>query len=120
LFKQDEQKKKIEALNQQVADGQKRTAEEKKVLQAKAAECEATAAEKRKERKTLLESVDAEFVEAYEGLRSSGKKTAVAEITEDKMCSGCRMSVPAQTIIEVRRALQIIRCSCGRILCAKD
>jgi predicted nucleic acid-binding Zn-ribbon protein len=30
------------------------------------------------------------------------------------------MSVPPQTIIEVRRALQIIRCSCGRLLYVKD
>lgn len=120
LFKQDEQRKKIDVLTRQVEDDKKRTAREKTDLQARAVECEKGVQAKREERVRLLAEIDREWAEAYEQLRNSGKKVALAEITEDRMCSGCRMSVPPQTIIEVRRAYQIIRCSCGRLLYTKD
>ena len=120
LFRQDEQKKKIETLSKQVEDDRKRLAGEKASLEAKAAQCGKDIEAKHEESRKLLAEVDAEWADAYLRLRDSGKRTAVAEITEDRMCSGCSMSVPAQTIIEVRRASQIIRCSCGRLLYVKD
>lgn len=120
LFHQDEQKKKIEALTRQVEEDKKRTATDKQALTAKAEECGKLAEARKKESDILLADIDRDWSDAYRQLRKSGKKTALAEITEEKMCSGCRMSVPPQTIIEVRRANQPIRCSCGRLLYVKD
>ena len=120
LFRQDEQKKKIEAILKQIEEDRKRSAEEKKTLQVKISDCDSRVETVRKDRERVLAEIDTEWSEAYNQLRKSGKKVAVAEITEEKMCSGCRMSVPPQTTIEVRRALQVIRCSCGRILYVKD
>jgi len=120
LFHQDEQKKAIENLSRQVEEDAKKAAADKQALLAKASDCQKQAAEKRAERETFLAEIDREWAEAYRQLRESGKKTAVAEITEDLMCSGCRMAVPQQTVLEVRRAYQIIRCSCGLLLTVKD
>jgi hypothetical protein len=120
LFRQDEQKKALEALARQVEEDRKKAAADRVAHQARVAECERLKAEKLAERKAVLAEVDREWSEAYEQLRDSGKRTALAEITEERMCSGCRMSVPPQTVLEVRRARQIIRCSCGRLLYTKD
>lgn len=120
LFRQDERKKGIENLARQVEEERRRAAAEKQSLEAKAADCEKKSAEIRRDRDALLAQIDPDWSEAYVQLRKSGKKTALAEITEDQMCSGCRMSVPPQTVIEVRRVSQIVRCTCGRLLYVKD
>ncbi|GMV05402.1 MAG: hypothetical protein AMXMBFR53_16810 [Gemmatimonadota bacterium] len=55
----------------------------------------------------------------YEGIRSGGRRQAVAELTEDGACGNCFGVVPLQLQNEVRHGTSLIRCeACGVILAA--
>jgi uncharacterized protein len=120
LFKEDEQKLKIQNLSQQLAQAEKKTAEDKKDIQQKVTDCDKSVLEKQEERKKQLAQIPPEFAEGYEKLRNNGKKKAVAEVQEDQSCSGCHMNVSPQILNEIRKNIAIQRCNCGRYLYVKD
>jgi predicted nucleic acid-binding Zn-ribbon protein len=71
---------------------------------------------KRDERLRMSKRVDAPTLTKYERILGSKGDIAIVGI-EDGACSGCRIKLPAQTVIEVKRAQRFIVCeSCGRIL----
>jgi predicted nucleic acid-binding Zn-ribbon protein len=120
LFKEDEQKAKILNLNQQLALAEKKTAEDKKDIQQKIADCDKAVLEKKDERKKQLAEIPPEFADGYEKLRNNGKKIAVAAVQEDESCSGCHMNVSPQILNEIRKNIAVQRCNCGRYLYVKD
>ncbi len=120
MFKDDEQKQKIQGLTGQLAQAEKKAVEDKKELQQKIADCDKAAADKREERTKQAAEIDQEFAEGYESLRTHGKKIAVAEVQEDQTCSGCHMNVSPQILNEIRKNIAIQRCNCGRFLYVKD
>lgn len=67
-------------------------------------------------RKALLEGLDEDLVDRYERLfRSKGGLAVVA--LEGNICTGCHMSVTAQTMVEVKSDLGLTSCpQCGRVL----
>jgi predicted nucleic acid-binding Zn-ribbon protein len=67
-------------------------------------------------RKSLLEGLDEDLVDRYERLfRSKGGLAVVA--LEGNICTGCHMSVTAQTMVEVKSDLGLTSCpQCGRVL----
>lgn len=57
----------------------------------------------------------------YEGIRSGGRRVAVADLTEDGACTNCYGVVPLQVQNEIRHGTSLIRCeACGVILSAPD
>jgi hypothetical protein len=120
LFKEDEQKAKVQGLTAQLAQAEKKAAEDKKDIQQKVADCDKAAQDKREERKKQFSEIPQEFAEGYDSLRTHGKKMAVAEISEDQTCSGCNMNVSPQILNEIRKNIAIQRCNCGRYLHLKD
>ncbi len=120
LFKEDEQKAKIQSLSQELAQAEKKAAEDKKEIQQKIADCDKSVLEKKEERKRQLGEIPSEFAEGYEKLRNNSKKIAVAEVREDESCSGCNMNVSPQILNEIRKNIAIQRCNCGRYLYVKD
>jgi len=71
---------------------------------------------KRDERLRLTKRVDPALLRKYEMILSSKGDTALASVT-DGTCSGCRIKLPPQTLIEVKRSDRLMECqSCGRIL----
>jgi predicted nucleic acid-binding Zn-ribbon protein len=120
LFKEDEQKAKIQNLAQQLAQAEKKTAEDKRDIQQKIEDCDKSAKEKLEERKRQLAEIPSDFAEGYEQLRNNGKKIAVAEVQEDQSCSGCHMNVSPQIFNEIRKNIAIQRCNCGRYLHVKE
>lgn len=120
FFKEDEQKAKVQNLAQQLAQAEKKAADDKKDIQQKIADCEKAGMGKKEERRKQLAEVPTEFAEGYEKLRETGKKIAVAEAQEDHTCSGCHMNIPPQILNEIRKNIGIQRCNCGRYLYTKD
>ena len=120
LFKEDEQKQKIQGLTGQLAQAEKKAAEDKKEIQGKIADCDKAVLDKKEQRKVKLAEIPQEFAEGYESLRTHGKKIAVAEISEDQTCGGCNMNVSPQILNEIRKNIAIQRCNCGRYLYVKD
>jgi len=123
MFREDELKKHIQNLTER-ADAEKKTlAEERKGIAARIAELDKAAEAKKKERDEVMAKAREEMegdVEGYEAIRKSGKKVAVARIVEGENCEGCHMSVPPQTLQEVRRGMNLVRCQCGRFLYAEE
>ena len=118
MFKDDEMKKRIQALTQQAEAQKKVLAQERTGIEERIAEFDRAAEAKRQERDAFLAKAREEMegdVESYEALRKSGKKVAIARI-QDGNCEGCHMGIPPQTLQEVRRATQLVRCGCGRFL----
>ena len=120
LFKEDEQKVKIQKLSQDLARAEKKAAEDKKDIQQKVSDCEQAAQEKRAERQKQLAALPGDFAQGYEQLRNTGKKIAVAEVMDDQTCGGCHMNIPPQSLNELRKNIAIQRCNCGRYLYVKD
>lgn len=71
------------------------------------------------ERAAFAQGVDPRQLKLYEGIRSGGKRRAVAELTADGACGHCFGVVPLQLQNEVRHGRSLIRCEqCGVILAA--
>jgi predicted nucleic acid-binding Zn-ribbon protein len=71
---------------------------------------------KRDERLRVATRIDGAVLERYERILASKGDTALANVS-DGACSGCYMTLPPQTVIEVKRADRLMECqSCGRIL----
>lgn len=120
LFKEDAQKLRIQDVSQQLAQAEKKAADDKKAIEVKVADCRKAAAEKQEERKKQLAELPAEAAEGYESLRNHGKKIAVAQVREDMTCSGCNMNIPPQILNEIKKNMALQRCNCGRYLHVKE
>lgn len=71
---------------------------------------------KRDERLRVSTRVDGPTLERYDRILASKGDSALARVA-DGACSGCRIKLPPQLVIEVKRSDSIIECqSCGRIL----
>jgi predicted nucleic acid-binding Zn-ribbon protein len=72
-----------------------------------------------RERAAFADGIDAEELRVYEAIRGGGRRTAVAELTEDGACGNCFWIVPLQHQNEIRHGQALIRCEgCGVILAA--
>lgn len=70
-------------------------------------------------RERFVAEMDPKEVRLYDGIRGSGRRRAVAELTLDGACGHCFGMVPLQVQNEVRHGSSIIRCeACGVILAA--
>ncbi len=73
----------------------------------------------RQEREAFITRLDVAELRMYEGIRSGGRRLAVAELTEDGACGNCYGMVPLQLQNEIRHGHDLIRCEgCGVILTA--
>ena len=116
LFKEDEQKAKIQNLNLELVQAEKKAASEKKEILQKIEDCDHSVKDKKEDYKKQLIELPEEFSQGYEKLRNSGKKIAVARVQEDQTCSGCHMNISPQVLNEIRKNIGIQRCNCGRYL----
>ncbi len=119
LIQEDEQKLKNQELAKLLETAEKKAAADKKVLQDKIDDCDKAAQGKRETRAKQFAEVPEEFAQSYESLRTHGKRIAVAEISEESICGGCKMQVPPQMMHEIKKNIAIQRCDCGRFLYVK-
>jgi len=68
------------------------------------------------QRKKIIEKINRPLLSNYERIRKGRNGTALAEV-KNYTCSECFATIPAQTVVEVRKMNHLIPCeSCGRIL----
>ena len=85
-------------------------------LRARLDELNDTLVIRKDERKRIAMRVDASLLRRYEGIFRSKGDCALARV-ENGACSGCYVSLPPQTVIEVKRSTGFKECDgCGRIL----
>ncbi len=74
-----------------------------------------------KERESFASDLDPDELHLYEGIRSGGRRVAVAEMTYDGACGNCFSVIPLQLQNEIRHGDTLIRCeACGVILAAPE
>ena len=113
----------LEKLTPQLANAEKAHAEERSklenllnALETRKSNLETRIAELRNEHQVLTKALDEDALELYLRLFKTKHGTAIATL-EHEVCMGCHMKVPAQTVVQVRAAKQIVHCpQCGRIL----
>ena len=68
------------------------------------------------ERNHVVSSIDRRLLSTYERIRKGKGGIALSEI-ENYTCNACSATIPAQTVVEVRKMDKLISCEvCGRIL----
>jgi predicted nucleic acid-binding Zn-ribbon protein len=113
----------LEKLTPQLANAEKAHTEERSklehllsALETKKSNLETRIAELQNEHQLLVKGLDEDVLELYLRLFKTKHGSAVATL-EHEVCMGCHMKVPAQTVVQVRAAKQIVHCpQCGRIL----
>ena len=71
----------------------------------------------REQRQTRAGDLQPRQLRVYEGIRGSGRRQAVSELTLDGACGNCFSVIPLQLQNEVRRGGAMVRCeACGVIL----
>lgn len=70
----------------------------------------------KQERKKLLNNISPELLKEYEFIFEKREGKAIVAV-KDSVCTGCYMSIPPQTINDIRKGLSIYKCQyCSRIL----
>jgi len=93
--------------------------EEERTLDARAVEVEAATQRARARREELGPQIDPDLLGPYERV-AKNRRPAVIVLTGE-LCGGCRVGIPAQQFIEVRRGEKIVHCAtCNRILLHQD
>lgn len=106
----------VTGLEQQVAEVGRALNEREQELQHRLAETNAEHEQLMARRDALVSNLDRRLFASYERIRKGRNGTALAEIV-NYTCSACYATIPAQTVVEVRRMDRIINCEvCGRIL----
>jgi predicted nucleic acid-binding Zn-ribbon protein len=81
------------------------------------ADAERELAELREQRQSRASGLQPKQLRIYEGIRGTGRRQAVSELTLDGACSNCYSVIPLQLQNEVRRGGALVRCeACGVIL----
>lgn len=93
--------------------------EEERTVEAREIEVKAATERAQARRSELVPQIDAELLGPYERV-AKNRRPAVIVLTSE-LCSGCRVGIPAQQFIEVRRGEKIVHCgTCNRILLHQD
>lgn len=87
------------------------------VLDAEEKELDGRLAAKQAERDAAVQSVPANALQRYEGVRRGRSTFAVLAAVKDLTCQGCRTRIPADVVNNVMKGKEIVSCeSCSRIL----
>jgi len=106
----------LEQAGADVAEAERGIDESVSELRARVDELNDKLVVKKDERQRIAMRVDGPLLRRYEGIFRSKGDCALACV-ENGACSGCYMSLPPQTIIEVKRTTGFKECDgCGRIL----
>ena len=96
-----------------------RTAEQERALADREKSLDQTLGNLRRERDGLADGVDAALLERY--AKISARRHPAVAIASRGSCMGCRVDLPPQLLLEMRKGEQLITCgSCHRILVLEE
>jgi predicted nucleic acid-binding Zn-ribbon protein len=111
-----EAEQRIEAMSRSLDELRVAAAEEKTRLESARDTTAAKLAKLRERRGTLTDKIEREILATYERIRRRLAGVAFAAARENR-CSACKMVVPAQIYVALRKGDEILDCeSCGRLL----
>jgi len=108
----------VSRLDEQISELKRLLSEKEIELKEKLDQTEAEQQVLTSERNDIILAIDRRLLMSYERIRKGRDGIALAEI-KDYTCNACYTTIPAQTVVEVRKMDKIINCEvCGRILVA--
>lgn len=118
---------KIDSAAKQIAEAEKRAEEEEssildeqRRIQAEQAKREEELKAREEERHASAARVDSQLLARYQSLLNAAGGRAVVE-ARNESCSGCRMKIPPQVFVNIKKGEEIINCPyCHRILYYKE
>lgn len=111
------QSSRLTELEASLSEAQAQVDPRMKDLEAERKAARADVVRREEERSAFAKGVDPRQLKLYEGIRSGGKRRAVAELTPDGACGNCFGVIPLQLQNEVSHGRSLIRCEqCGVIL----
>ncbi len=116
LEKEETYTTKVEQLEKQIQDLHQFLQEKELELQEKLNQTETEQKILLANRNEIISTIDHRLLATYERIRKGRDGIAIAEI-ENYTCQACYATIPAQTVMEVRKMDKMINCEvCGRIL----
>lgn len=92
----------------------------KKEMEIKTQEAKQRLQELDQERKQACQAIPAPILSRYEFIRHRLNNPIIAPV-EESICSGCHISIPPQTFIELQKGVQIMSCpNCQRLIFWKN
>lgn len=108
----------IEALGKKIAELKDKLSANETELNQKLEQTRSEEQQLQQQRELISKSLDRRLYYQYERIRKGKNGIALSEVF-NYTCSGCYATIPAQTVVELRKQNQFILCeSCGRILIA--
>ena len=108
--------KKIKQIEEQLEQIKSELEEKEEILSIKRKENEQELNYLLEVRESFISQIKKPIYSNYERIRKVRKGMAVAEV-RNYTCDGCFATIPAQTVVEIRKMNNIIHCeTCGRIL----
>ncbi|MCF8106874.1 MAG: hypothetical protein K9K64_15440 [Desulfohalobiaceae bacterium] len=109
-----------QVLEDEVQKMEKEHAELKKEMETKTREATQRLEQLSQERKNASQAIPAPILSRYEFIRHRLKNPIIAPV-EESICSGCHISIPPQTFIELQKGVQIMSCpNCQRLIFWKN
>lgn len=116
LEKEEKYTTEVEQLEKQILDLRQFLQEKELELQEKLNQTETEQKILLANRNEIISTIDYRLLATYERIRKGRNGIAIAEI-ENYTCQACYATIPAQTVMEVRKMDKLINCEvCGRIL----
>jgi len=118
LEQEEELTKDVVSLTERVSELEQHLDKKEIDLQNKLNQTEAEQKVLMSARNNIVPSIDRRLLATYERIRKGKGGIALAEI-KNYICNACFTTIPAQTVVEVRKMEKLISCEvCGRILIA--
>jgi len=116
MEKEENLNEQIQQLEEQYIQRKTELEKKDKILKEKVTENEQELKLLTEEKQLFVEKIDKPLYSHYERIRKGRNGVALAEINK-YTCEGCFATIPAQTVVEVRKMNLLLLCeTCGRIL----
>ena len=116
----DTQQRLLDALNEEISKISEELQQKEDALDKIINRCESRIKELKEKRAEFAKQIPPPILSRYEFIRARLSSPVIVPV-EDSICTGCHISIPPQTYIELQKGLQILSCpNCQRLIYWKN
>ncbi len=116
----DTQQRLLDALNEEISKISGELQQKEDALDKIINRCESRIKELKEKRAEFAKQIPPPILSRYEFIRARLSNPVIVPV-EDSICTGCHISIPPQTYIELQKGLQILSCpNCQRLIYWKN
>jgi len=116
----DTQQRLLDALNEEISKISEELQQKEDALDKIIHRCKSRIEELKEKRAEFAKQIPPPILKRYEFIRARLSNPVIVPV-EDSICTGCHISIPPQTYIELQKGLQILSCpNCQRLIYWKN